>query len=506
MAIIKGLLGWLEDRTGLGGAVKPILDHKVPYTNWKNGWWYVLGSAVLVAFSIQVITGIALSTSYVSSAADAYESLKFITEEMTFGSFLRGMHFWGGSAMVLLVGAHALHVFIVGAFKFPREVNWLSGVVLFFATLGMGFTGQLLRWDQTAFWSVIVGADQAARTPFIGESLAKFVMAGNTVGGATLSRFFAYHVFFIPGIIFLFIGLHLFLVIRNGISEPPQRGEAVDPKTYRQRYHDMLEKTGVPFWPDAAWRDAVGAIIVVLGVVGLAIFLGPPALEAPPDPTQLSVYPRPDWYLLWYFSVLALIPPKAEPYVILGGPGLAVVLMFILPLVANKGERSPLRRPWAMGFVLLLVIMISTLWITGLVSPWSPNLTTKPIDPAFFKASTAQVQTGAKLFYDKGCQYCHAIEVNGVAAGPTDAASPGSPRLVGGARGPNLSSVGSRLTKEQIVVRILNGGNAMPQFGTLLKPDELDALVAFMESRTYAKDGKQGQGQGLEISSADQKK
>jgi ubiquinol-cytochrome c reductase cytochrome b subunit len=492
MGMIKGILGWLEDRTGLAGAVKPVLDHKVPYTNWKTGWWYVLGSAVLVSFMIQVISGIALSTSYVSSAGEAYNSLKFITEEMTFGSFLRGMHFWGGSAMVLLVGAHALHVFLVGAFKFPREVNWLSGVVLFFATLAMGFTGQLLRWDQTAYWSVIVGADQAARTPFIGESLAKFVMAGNTVGGATLSRFFAYHVFFIPAVIFLFVGLHLYLVIRNGISEPPQRGEAVDPKTYRQRYHDLLEKTGVPFWPDAVWRDAVAAIIVVLAVVALAIFFGPPVLEAAPDPTQLSVYPRPDWYLLWYFSVLALIPPKAEPYVILGGPGLAVVLMFILPLIANKGERSPLRRPWAMGFVLLLVIMISTLWITGLVSPWSPDFKTQKIDPAVFQASTAQVQQGSKLFYDRGCQYCHALDINS--------------KSVGGARGPDLTTVGSRLNKEQMIVRILNGGVNMPAFGSLIKPEELDALVAFLQTRKIAEEGKQGQVQGLPVSLTNQNK
>ncbi|MBN9387347.1 MAG: cytochrome b N-terminal domain-containing protein [Chloroflexi bacterium] len=500
MAVIKGILGWLEDRTGVMAAIKPVLDHKVPYTNWKTGWWYVLGSAVLVAFMIQVISGIALSTSYVSSAGDAYNSLTFITEEMTFGSFLRGMHFWGGSAMVLLVGAHALHVFIIGAFKFPREVNWLSGVVLFFCTLGMGFTGQLLRWDQTAFWSVIVGADQAARTPFIGESLAKFVMAGNTVGGATLSRFFAYHVFFIPGIIFLFIGLHLFLVIRNGISEPPQRGEAVDPKTYRKRYHDMLEKSGVPFWPDAVWRDAVAAIILVLIVVALAIFLGPPALEAPPDPTQLAVYPRPDWYLLWYFSVLALIPPASEPYVILGGPGLAVVLMLILPLVANKGERSPLRRPWAMGFVLFLVIMISTLWITGLVSPWSPNTKTQPISPTLFQASSAQVQKGVQLFYEKGCQYCHAIDINQNPQSGSVAET-----AVGGQRGPNLSTVGSRLTHEQLVVRILNGGEAMPRFGDLLKPDELDAIVAFLQTRTVSSDSKEGQGNGVEVSLNGQK-
>jgi ubiquinol-cytochrome c reductase cytochrome b subunit len=145
-----------------------------------------------------------------------------------------------------------------------------------------------------------------------------------------------------------------------------------------------------------------------------------------------------------------------------------------------------------MGFVLLLVIMISTLWITGLVSPWSPDFKTQQINPAVFQASTAQVQDGAKLFYERGCQYCHAIDVNN--------------QSVGGQRGPDLSTVGSRLNKEQMVVRILNGGNNMPAFGTILKPEELDALVAFLQTRKIAEGGHQGQVQGLPVSLTNQNK
>ncbi|HEX2910453.1 MAG TPA: cytochrome b N-terminal domain-containing protein [Chloroflexia bacterium] len=477
MGIIKGILGWLEDRTGIWAATKPIMDHKVPYTDWKTGWWYVLGSAVLVAFLIQIITGIALSTSYVSASGEAYNSLKFITDQALFGNFLRGMHDWGASAMVLLVGAHALHVFITGAYKFPREMNWLTGVVLLLLTLGLAFTGQLLRWDQTAYWSIFVGADMSARAPFIGPQIAKFILAGDTVGGATLSRFFAFHVFFIPGLIFLFIGLHLFLVVRNGISEPPRRGDAVDPKTYRKWYHDMLEREGVPFMPDAVWRDAVGAIVVIAAVVLLAAIMGPPALEKPPDPTNLQAYPRPDWYFLWFFAVLALIPAKAEAAVIILGPLLAGVVMIALPLVANKGERSPLRRPWAMAFVLILVVMVATLWIAGEQSHWSPAFTTQPIQASAVLQPNAnqQAQTGVKLFYEKGCQFCHMIDGNG------------------GQRGPNLSSVGSRLTHDQLVTRILNGGNNMPAYGPSIKPDELASLVAFLETRQNTTQNKEGQ-------------
>ncbi len=466
MRVFKRMGGWLEDRTGFYAALKPILDHKVPYTDWKNGWWYIFGSAVLVAFVVQVITGIALSTSYVSSAGEAYASLKFITDEAVFGNFLRASHSWGASAMVLLVGAHALHVFIIGAYKFPREMNWLTGVILLGATLAMAFTGQLLRWDQTAFWSVIVGANMAARTPFVGESLARFVMAGDTVGGATLSRFFAFHVFFIPGVIFLFIGAHLYLVIRNGISEPPKVGDVVDPKTYRQKYHDMLEREGVPFWPDALWRDAVASVGLIVIIVVLSIVIGPPELGREPNPTVLQAYPRPDWYFLWVFSVLALLPPRSEPFVIIAGPLLVGVMLFLLPLIANKGERSPLRRPWAMGFVLVLVVMIATLWIVGEQSPWSPAFGAQPLNASVVNSTNPQIQTGAKLFNEKGCEYCHMI------AGQ------------GGLRGPNLTNVGNRLNESQLITRILNGGNNMPAYGSTLKSDELNALVAFLKSRT----------------------
>ena len=461
MNIPRAVWNWLDDRTGINEAIKPIAEHPVPP---DTGWLYVFGSATLFAFILQVATGIALATSYVSSAGQAYDSLQFISND-TFGRVLRGMHYFGASAMVLLIGLHMVRVFLTGAYKFPREVNWLTGGVLLLVTLVMAFTGQLLRWDQNAVWSVVVAAQQAGRVPLVGKFMARFLIAGDTVGGATLSRFFSFHVFFVPAIIFLFLGIHLALVLRNGISEPAEAGQPVDPKTYRQRYEGILKERGVPFWPDAAWRDVMAGMAMIVVVAILALIIGPPVLGKPPDPTIIQAYPRPDWYLLWYFAVLALIPPGLEPYVIVLGPTLLGIGLLLLPFLSNRGERHPLRRPWAMGTVLVVVMMIGILWYIGDRSPWSPDFTTQPLPASAVGTTTGPVAQGATLFYQKGCQNCHTVDGQG------------------GTRGPNLSAVGNRLTTDQMTIRILNGGTNMPAYAGTLSPDELDALVAFLHSR-----------------------
>lgn len=465
MNFLKSIWGWIDDRSGISRALGPIMGHPVPP---GTGWKYVLGSATLVAFLVQVVTGVALATVYVSSTGGAYKSLEFISYQATLGWLIRGMHYFGASAMVVFVGLHMFRVFLTGSYKFPREMNWLSGVVLLGLVLMMGFTGQLLRWDQDGVWTTVIAAEQAGRVPVIGHWLAHLTFGGDTVGAATLTRFFAIHVFVIPAIIFGVVGFHLYLVIHNGISEPPKAGHRIDPKTYRAWYKNLLERSGRPFFPDVAWRDVVFGCAVVLGILVLASIFHAPELAAPPNPTIIQAEPRPDWYLLWYYAVLALSPHYMENYLMILIP-LVIGVLLVLPVVFNRGERSIARRPWAVGTVILVTVSVAAMWVEGKRAPWSPDFNDRPLKAQTVGATSGPVYEGAQLFYKQGCENCHAI------AGQ------------GGHRGPDLTTVADRLTNEQMTVRILNGGTNMPSFGSILKPQELTLLLTFLESRSIDK-------------------
>jgi ubiquinol-cytochrome c reductase cytochrome b subunit len=466
MLSLKRAWIWFDDRTGISSVFNALMPgHIVPSSS--ASWFYVFGSATLFAFIVQVVTGVTLAFMYVPSAGEAYQSLQYITDQTTFGRIVRGMHNWGASAMILLVGIHMIRVYLTAAYKFPREMHWITGVVLLALTVVMGFTGQVVRWDQTAVWSTIVAAEQAGRIPFIGRWVADFLIGGQTIGGATLSRMFAYHVFLIPGLLFIFIGFHLYLVYKNGISEMPRAGDPVDPKTYRQEYEEKIKKSGVPFWPDAAWRDMVFGFCVITIILLIAIIIGPPALDAPPDPSNIDALPVPDWYFVFYFAFLALSPPEIESYLMIGGPLIIGLLLFFLPFISNHGERSPLRRPWAIAIVVLFVGSLSGLWAIGISSPWSPHFHAKPLTTEIIGATSGEIYRGGEYFNEKGCLYCHKISGHG------------------GERGPDLTYIGDKLSANELTWRIMNGGLNMPGFGGILTNDELSDLVAFLKTRKH---------------------
>jgi quinol-cytochrome oxidoreductase complex cytochrome b subunit len=209
---------WLDERLGLKTIYSTVLDRKVPKVNW----WFTLGSASLFLFVLQGITGIMLTIYYVPSPDHAYDSIQYIMTGVTYGWLIRGIHHWGASLMVLIVFFHMLRTFYFGAYKYPREFTWVTGVFLLLLTLGMGFTGYLLPWNQRAYWATTVATSIAGTVPFIGNFINQVLRGGADLSAVTLARFFSVHIWWFPAMIAGLIGVHLYMVIRLGISSDPK--------------------------------------------------------------------------------------------------------------------------------------------------------------------------------------------------------------------------------------------------------------------------------------------
>ena len=211
-------LDWVEERSGLVGYTKWFLFRKVPHdVNWSQ----TLGAASLTAFIVQATTGVFLAMFYKPDPQNAYSSIQAITEDVTLGWLVRGMHKWGASVFIILMFFHMARTFLFGAYKYPRELNWILGVLLLVSGMAEGFTGYLLPWDNTAYWATVVGININATGPFVGPFLAQFLQGGLAIGPDTLPKFYALHMLLLPGAIMALIGLHLYLVVRLGVTSPP---------------------------------------------------------------------------------------------------------------------------------------------------------------------------------------------------------------------------------------------------------------------------------------------
>jgi quinol---cytochrome c reductase cytochrome b subunit, bacillus type len=212
------LVGWVDERTGGASFLTALLYRKVPK---GTNWFYTLGSATLFAFTVQAVTGVFLAMYYDPSPTQAYASVSHLTNDVWLGEFVRGMHKWGASVMIILIWLHMARTFVFGAYKYPRELNWVIGVVLLILTMVMGFTGYLLPFDQRSFWATVVGVNITGTGPLLGPYLADFLRGGAEFGQATLSRFYAIHMLLVPGLIIALIGAHLYLVVKLGTTAPP---------------------------------------------------------------------------------------------------------------------------------------------------------------------------------------------------------------------------------------------------------------------------------------------
>ncbi len=463
--MLRKIALWIDDRVHLSKLYTSTAGHSVPRN--AESWFYVFGSGTLLCFILQVVTGTCLAFVYAPSASEAYSSLEYLNYHQQLGWLLRAMHNWGSNFMLAIMILHLAQVFLFGAFKYPREMTWISGVVLLLCTLGMAFTGQVLRFDQDAYWGLGIGAAMMGRVPIIGAELVRFVLAGPIIAGETLSRFFTLHVFIIPGTIIALVSLHLRLVLTKGINEYPVPGKAVVKETYQQEYETLIEKDGVPFFPKAISKDLIFSAVVMLGILGCALYFGPEGPHGVPDPTQINSVPKPDFFFLWLYAVLALLPDYLETILILTVPVIAIGLLFALPFISGTGEKSARRRPVAVLAVLIIFLSLGTLNYLGTFAPWSPQMSAWSAERTpikYIEGRTPLERQGALVLQNKQCRNCHSIGGSG------------------GLRGPALDGVATRLTGDQLTRQVIQGGGNMPAYGKNLSPAEVDALVAFMKT------------------------
>ncbi len=459
----NGLLSWLDFRLGLYKPLRDAATHPTPANN--ASWFYVFGSAATVLLMLQVVTGILLGLIYSPSAGEAWGSLQLLNHTIPLGWYVRALHGWGSNFMVAIVLIHLVQVFLFGSYKFPRELTWMIGVVLLLLTLGMAFSGQVLRFDQDAYWGLGIGASIMSRVPWIGGSLVSLLLGGPIIGSATLTRFFALHVFIIPGILLLGVGVHIWMTLFHGVSDWPMPGRIVRKDTYEHEYRELTLKTGIPFVPDAAWKDAVFAVAIVLAVMACAFFFGPIGPGGLPDPTIIQTTPKPDAPFLWIFSLLSLLPADLETPVILITPVLAIAALLLLPVFAAEGERHWAKRPVAVLTVTVAAVVLGIFTHLGSTTPWSPVMNAWSSDPVpveTIRNCTPLERQGALVLQYKQCRDCHALGG------------------VGGKRGPALDSIASSITEDQMIRQVLQGGGNMPAYGNSLNPAETRALVSFM--------------------------
>ena len=461
----KRMYAWLERRLQLEGPVKDAALHPVPRNT--ASWWYVFGSAAFTLLFLQIFTGILLALVYVPSAGEAWNSLNILNHQIPLGWFLRALHGWGSNFMVAIVLIHMAQVFLFGAYKFPRELTWIVGVFLLLMTLGMAFTGQVLRFDQDAYWGLGIGASIVSRVPWIGGGLVHLLLGGPIIAGATLSRFFALHVFIIPGTLLMFVIVHVWMVLKLGINDWPMPGRLVRRATYAEEYSRLTHEDGIPFIPGAFWKDLVFSGAMVAAVAVCAFVFGPYGPSGQPDPSIIQTVPKPDFFFLWIYTILSYLPPEMETPFILVAPLAGIAVLLAIPFYASEGEKSWHRRPVAVLAVSTIAVCFGVLTHLGTTTPWSPHMSawsSDPIPAHYLQNATPLVRQGAVVFQAKQCRNCHSIGG------------------AGGERGPALDDVATRMTMDQMRFKVVSGGGNMPAYGKNLSPAEIEALVSFLET------------------------
>lgn len=385
------LIDWLDERYKIKALWKTLSDRPIP---GGASWFYVLGASLIVIFLLQMLTGISLTLYYAPTPDHAYASVKYIETEAPFGSFVRGLHHWGASFMMVIVALHMLRVFIFGSYKKPREVVWLIGVGLVLIVGGFAFTGYLLPWDQKAYWATVVGTNVAGTVPVVGGLLLNIIRGGTELGNLTLSRFFAIHTYVLPWSLALLAFLHVFLLERAGAGGAWNASHRNPPFTE-------------PLFPHQIFRDTIFIALLIVSLAALAL-LFPAPLEPQADPTDSSYNPRPEWYFYFVFQMLRIFEGKFEVLGTVVLPTIAIAALLLLPFIDRNPERDPRKRQAMVALAALIVASVLGLTIAGAKAP----IVSAP-------AVTSPSVLAGRILYDRnGCAACHMIHGKGGKIGP----------------------------------------------------------------------------------------
>lgn len=340
----RRFMHWLEARTGLVTVVERTLYWPVPAYVPRN-LFYALGGLTLFSLTFQFFSGFCLSFYYDPSAQDAYNSVDYITYQAPLGWLIRGIHHYNASALVILVAVHLCRTFFFSAYKRPRELTWLSGVALLVITLGFGFTGYLLPWDQKGYWATQVGTYIASEAPLFGDAVANLLRGGSTLGQFTLTRFYVIHVALLPVLLILLVALHLHQVHRHGIAPAPTQSRGAG------------TERAVPSFPNWVLMN----MLLGLGLLALLVYLSWYArvpLEFPANPASTDYDPMPEWYFLFLFRMLHITPGYLTPAFVVLVPGIAIGSMLLLPFLDTSNERRPWRKPVTTLIALFYIVVI----------------------------------------------------------------------------------------------------------------------------------------------------
>jgi len=417
---------WLYSRTGIGSLLHEALDEPIP---GGARWAYVFGSVLLFLFISQTVTGIFLSLYYAPTADHAHTTVAYIIKEVTGGSFLRSLHAYGSSAVVIVVLLHLSQTFLYGAYKGRREILWISGCALLGLMLAMAFTGYLLPWDQKAFFATTVGTNMASEIPWVGSLLKRFMRGGNEMGTLTLSRFFVAHVFLLPAAILGLVAAHVYLFRKAGAAGPPSE-DPVNPRLPTQR-----------FYPRQVVMDTIVALVMIL-ILGALAHFAPTELGPKANPADTQYVPRPEWYYLPFFQWLKYFK---GPWAVVGiviVPTITAALVIALPFIDRRLERRPWHRPVAVGIFLAIWFTLITF---GLLSkredrldpaiakqvakqreeteqfmhePFEPEAAISTLAAANVALADPLASAGKKVYEGESCDACHGENGTGTNAGP----------------------------------------------------------------------------------------